>query len=119
MNLHIKKEIQHSEKFRIFNIDYLNNSSDFESFDENLFDKVAFLNKIKFFFEQRGLEVNIQNFKKINNKSLIIMIAMLCPFSINEKQALLECKNTNILANTLSALFDFEISQPTEHETIN
>ena len=88
-------------------------------FDEKLFDKVSFLNKIKCFFEKKGLEANIKNFEKINNKSIIVMIAMLCPFSVNEKQALLECKNINSLATTLSALFEFEINQSEAHDSIN
>ena len=47
------------------------------------------------------------------------MIAMICPFSDNEKQALLECENINVLANTIISLFDFEINQVNKNETIN
>ena len=47
------------------------------------------------------------------------MVAMICPFSNNEKQALLECKNINALANTIISLFDFEINQVNINETIN
>ena len=32
------------------------------------------------------------------------MIAMICPFSNNEKQALLECENINKLANTINPI---------------
>ena len=38
---------------------------------------------------------------------------------LTEKQALLECENINILANTIIALFDFEINQINDYETIN
>ena len=115
----IKKEIKHSQKFRIFNIKQENKNSNFHKFDNKLFDKNDFLKKIKSFLEKKGLATNFDSFKQINNKSLIIMIGMIYPFSPNEKQALLECNNVNTLANTIISLFEFEINQTNNYETIN
>ena len=61
----------------------------------------------------------LENNTTRKNESLVIMVAMICPFSNNEKQALLECENINTLANTIISLFDFEINQTSGYETIN
>ena len=47
------------------------------------------------------------------------MVAMICPFLNNEKQAFLECENINTLAKAIIALFDFEKNQTNDYETIN
>ena len=115
----IKSEIQHSEKFRLFNIKYIGKENDFNKFDNKLFNKHRFMEKIKFFFKKKGFIVNLKSFDQINDESLIIMVAMVCPFSVNEKQALLECENINTLANTIISLFNFELNQVNNYETIN
>ncbi len=112
-------EIQHDKKFRLFNIKTEEESSNFNKFDKNLFDKDNFIGKIKFFFDKKGLVTDLKSLDKIDDKSLIIMVAMICPFSTNEKQALLESKNINTLANTILSLFEFEINQKNDYETIN
>ena len=115
----IINEIQHSAKFRIFNVKYEGVGFDFDKFDNNLFQKERFLKKIKSFLTAIGVDADLQSLKKVNDKSLIIMVAMICPFSVGEKQALLECKNINILADTINSLLDFEINQSNNYETIN
>ena len=84
-----------------------------------MFNKKKFVEKINFFFKKRGFVANLKPFDQINDKSLVIMVAMICPFSNSEKQALLECENINTLANTITSLFDFEINQVNDYETIN
>ena len=112
-------EIQHDKEFRLFNIKTEKENSNFNKFDKNLFNKDNFIRKIKFFFDKKGLVTNLKSLDQIDDKSLIIMVAMICPFSINEKQALLESKNINSLANTILSLFEFEINQKNKYETIN
>ena len=115
----IENEIKHDKKFRLFDVEYEETSSNFNKFDNKLFNKRQFLEKINFFFEKKGFIANLKSFDQIKNESLVIMVAMICPFSNNEKQALLECENINTLANTIISLFDFEINQTNGYETIN
>ena len=119
LKFEIKNEINHEENFRLFNVEYEKNENHFEEFDKNSFDKKNFLQKIKFFFKKKGLAANLESIEEINEKSLIVMAAMVSPFTNNEKQMLLECKNINSLANTVISLFDFEIKRFNENETIN
>ena len=115
----IKNEIKHNKKFRLFDVEYEKTNSNFNKFDNKLFNKRQFLEKINFFFNKKGFVADLKSFDKIKNESLVIMVAMICPFSNNEKQALLECKNINTLANTIISLFDFAINQTNDYETIN
>ena len=65
--------------------------------------------------------MDAKTLEKIDNKSLIIMISMACPFNNIEKQLLLESKNINDLVNILITLLDFSIYQHVNHqnESIN
>ena len=115
----ILSEATSKYKFRIFTVKYDNSKSNFNKFDKRLFNKQLFINKTKLYLKNKGLTVNWEAFQKIEDKSLIITISMICPFNISEKQMLLETKNINSLADTSLALFNFEINQKFNHETIN
>ncbi len=115
----IKNEIKHDKKFRLFNVEQDRFKSNYNKFNNKTFNKSKFIEKINFFFKKKGFDADLKSFYQINNESLVIMVAMICPFSNNEKQALLECENINTLANTIISLFDFEINQINGHETIN
>jgi len=115
----IINEIRDNKQFRLFDVEYEGIKSNFNEFDNKLFNKHKFIEKISFFFKKKGLIVDLKSFEQIDDKSLLIIVAMICPFSNNEKQALLESKNINALANTIISLVDFEINQVNDNETIN
>ena len=115
----IQKEINHSEKFKLFNVKYDEFRSEFYKFNNNLFNKNLFIKKLKSYFEKRDLVIDWPSLEKIEDKLLIITTAMIAPFKPNEKQALLECKNMNRLADTIISLFDFSINQKYNYESIN
>ncbi len=112
-----EKETAH--KFKIFNVELEKNNENFNEFNEKLFNKKTFLDKIREYLSVSGLNLNWDSVGKIDDISLIIMIAMICPFSNNEKQMLLESKNINTLAKNMETLFDFSINNKFERETIN
>lgn len=105
--------------FRIFNVKYNSLDRNFNKFDTKQFNKKKFIKKVKSFFENRGLLADWDSLEKFEEKSLIIMISMLCPFNVIEKQMLLESKNMNTLADSVIALFDFSLNRNINHETIN
>ena len=115
----IQKKINHPEEFKLFNVKYDEFPSYFSKFDKKLFNKNIFIEKLKSYFEKQGLIADWSSFENIENKLLIITSAMICPFKPNEKQALLECKNINKLANTIILLLDFSINQRSNYESIN
>lgn len=115
----IINEVKHNEKFKLFEIKEDKQKLIFEKFESSSFNKIEFLQKIKSFFDKKGLSANFKSLDEIDDKSLIIMIGMICPFSANEKQALLESRDIGVLANTIISLLDFEINQTRNYETIN
>ena len=115
----IQKEINHPKKFKLFNVKYDKFHSDYYKFDNSLFDKNLFIKKLKIYFEEKDLITDWPSLDNIENKLLIINIAMISPFKPNEKQALLECNNMNRLADTIISLFNFSINQKFTNESIN
>ena len=105
--------------FRLFNVEYKKNYSNFNEFDNKIFDKKSFIKKIKIFFKEKGLNLTDDQINTLDDKYLIIISAMICPFDPNEKQAMLECENLNSLANTILDLIEFYLNKSHKNETIN
>ena len=57
--------------------------------------------------------------EKVNYCDLIKMISMASPFTVSEKQMLLESENTQVLAKNLFSLLDYYINKNSNIETIN
>ena len=90
--------LNESEKingFRTFNVKYDHQNNNFNHFDKKLFNKKLFIKKVKSYFESNKLSIDWESLTKIEDTTLIIIIAMVCPFNNNEKQMLLESKNIN------------------------
>ena len=112
--LNEKNKIDH---FRVFDVEYDKHHKNYFNYEKKLFNKEIFVEKIKQFLKNKNLETEISSLDKFEDKLLIVMIAMVCPFKINEKQALLESKNIKSLADTLISLF--ELSNSPDQESIN
>jgi len=94
----ITKEIQSNRKYRECEINFENYYDDLESRKEDIkFSDLELIFKdLKSLFEKRGF---IINWKGLENQSLdetINALAMASPFTIEEKQVLLEAKNLSI-----------------------
>ena len=107
-------ELNNLNGFRMFNVKY-------EKFDYNSikFNKKLFIKKVKFYFKNKQLTADWESLENIKDISLIIMICMVCPFSINEKQMLLESKNINSLVENAISLFEFTINANYSQSFIN
>ena len=100
-------EEQNTEKkYRILNVNYKNFFQDLDREREDLkFSDLELIFKdLKSLFEKRGF---IINWKALENQSLdetINALAMASPFSLEEKQVLLEAKNLNIRKNKIAEI---------------
>lgn len=115
----ILNELKNAEDFRIFNVKYKTPDYNFNNFNKTLFDKKLFIEKVKLYFENKGLTVDWKSLERIEDIPLIVMISMVCPFDNDEKQMLLESKDVDILIKTIIALLEFSIKDRSNHETIN
>ncbi len=93
----ITKEITSNKKYREFEINFNNYSHDLEEKKENLkFSDLELIFKdLKTLFEKKGFIINWRALEKQSLDEIINALAMTSPFSLEEKQVLLEAKNLN------------------------
>ena len=105
----ISNEIENNKKYREFNVNYEEFKGDM-MFGENEI-KRDLLKKLTEdstkFFNQQGMLINWQEFSRLKNFQQIFTLAMISPFSVAEKQKLLECPNLNEVAEVLHKMIKF------------
>ena len=105
----INDEIENNKKYREFNVNYEEFKGDM-MFGENEIKK-DLLKKLTEdstkFFTQQGMLINWQEFSRLKNFQQIFTLAMISPFSVAEKQKLLECPNLNEVAEVLHKMIKF------------
>ena len=105
----ISNEIENNKKYREFNVNYEEFKGDM-MFGENEIKK-DLLKKLTEdstkFFNQQGMLINWQEFSRLKNFQQIFTLAMISPFSVAEKQKLLECPNLNEVAEVLHEMIRF------------
>ena len=93
----IIKEIDSNKKYREFEINFDNFSHDLNEKKEDLkFSDLELIFKdLKTLFEKKGFIINWKELEKQSLDEIINALAMTSPFSLEEKQVLLEAKNLN------------------------
>jgi Lon protease-like protein len=102
----IIREINTSKKYREFEIDFKNFYHDLNEKKENLkfTDLELIFKDLKSLFEKRGFIINWKELEKQNLDETINALAMASPFSLEEKQFLLEAKNLDIRKNKIAEI---------------
>ena len=100
------KEIKSEKKYREYEIDYSNFSKDLEDKKEQIkFSDLELIFKdLKSLFEKRGFIINWKELEKQSLDETINALAMASPFSLEEKQVLLEAENLNIRKNRIAEI---------------
>lgn len=112
------EEVDNSQKFRILKVKFDQNKSNFFN-NEIKLNKKILINKLRLFFKKNDLFFNLDILDELEISSLIINMAMLCPFHISEKQMLLESKNLEKLYENLTSLLDISLIGNLNNETMN
>ena len=94
----IIKEVNSNKKYREFEINFNEYSNDLDEKKENLkFSDLELIFKdLKTLFERKGFIINWKALEKQSLDEIINALAMTSPFSLEEKQVLLEAKNLDI-----------------------
>jgi Lon protease-like protein len=74
------------------------------------FDRKAFLALLKRYFEAARLSSDWESLEEADEEMLINSLSMLCPFAVEEKQALLEAPRLAERRETICALMEFAIA---------
>ena len=99
-------EIQSDKKYREFNINFKNFYHDLEEQTEKIkFSDLELIFKdLKNLFEKRGFIINWKAKEKQSLDETINALAMASPFTIEEKQVLLEAKNLSLRKSKISEI---------------
>ena len=102
----IISEEKHDKLYRICNIDFAEYLDDFKKKVEDInFNDLKFIfSELKNFFKKQGYLVNLEDLKKNNLDQTINALSMASPFSLEEKQILLETKNLKIRKEKLEEI---------------
>ena len=98
------KELNTEKKYRILNVNYENFLQDLKNEKEDLkFSDLELIFKdLKLLFEKRGFIVNWKALEKQSLDETINALAMASPFSLEEKQILLEAENLDTRKNKIA-----------------
>ncbi len=100
------KELETDYKYRVLEIDYQDYLDDLNDEKEDLkFSDLELIFKdLKSLFERKGFIINWKALEKQSLDETINALAMASPFSLEEKQVLLESKNLNIRKNKIAEI---------------
>ena len=82
------------------------------------FDRTAFLSLLRRYFEASGLSTDWDSLKDADEETLVNSLSMLCPYSSEEKQALLEAPSLADRRESLAALMEFSIASDGEEGSL-
>ena len=100
------REINSHKKYRECEVNYKNYVHDLDNKKENLkfTDLELIFKDLKSLFEKKGFIINWKALEKQSLDETINALAMASPFSLEEKQFLLEAENLNIRKNKISEI---------------
>ena len=101
-----EREVKSEKKYREFNVNFENFFDDLYEKKENIkFSDLELIFKdLKSLFEKRGFIINWKALEKQSLDETINALAMASPFTLEEKQVLLESKNLDIRKNKISEI---------------
>ena len=116
----IKKEIKKEKLYRSFEIDYSEFLNDLEIKKDESFilEKKNLLKIIQFFFKKINYPVKYNELSKLDLDELISNVSMISPFSIEEKQKLIETKKIDNKIKVLSEIINSNLLDYEESKTI-
>ncbi len=102
----ILKEIKSNKKYREYEIDFQNYYDDLDDKKENLkFSDLELIFKdLKTLFEKKGFIINWKGLEKQSLDETINALAMASPFTLEEKQVLLEAKNLEMRKSKIAEI---------------
>ena len=114
------KEIKTEKKYRILEVSYENFSQDLLNQKEEIkFSDLELIFKdLKSLFEKKGFIINWKALEKQSLDETINALAMASPFTLEEKQILLEAKNLDLRKNKIAEILKTYTFDIYENDTI-
>lgn len=116
----IEKEIINKKLYREFSVYYEEFENDLKV-SKKINEKINIQDlyyKVKVFFSKKGLLFNWKELEKLELNELIDTISMIAPFTMEEKQSLLEANDLKIKLNVLDDILSIYYFDKFENKTI-
>ena len=106
--------------YRNFEVDYSEFLADLDKKQDQKinYDKNNLLNNIKTYFGKIGYPIDFDELDKLDLDLLVSTVAMISPFSVEEKQKLIEIVKIEEKIKTLDEIINFNILDFQENKTI-
>jgi Lon protease-like protein len=106
IRFNLVREIQSNKKYREYEVDFNNFSADLDEKKEKIkfSDLELIFKNLKSLFEKRGFIINWKELEKQSLDEIINALSMASPFSLEEKQVLLEAKNLSVRKNKIAEI---------------
>ena len=116
----VSKEIQSNKLYRECNVQYNNFSNDIseKSNKLNFSDLSIIMENMKKFFKKQGYIVNLKDLEKKNLSQTLNDLSMASPFSLEEKQILLESLDINVRKEKMEQILNNYIQDDFENTTL-
>ena len=116
----IKNEIKKEKLYRSFEVDYSEFLNDLEEEKNQIinFDKEVLLKKIKLFFQKINYPIDYNELIKLNLHQLVNTVSMISPFSVEEKQKLIETIKIEDKLKVLGEIISFNLLDFEENKTV-
>ena len=116
----IKSEIKEEKLYRNFEVDYSEFFSDLEEQENKIlnYDKKKLLDKIKIFFQKINYPIDYSELMDFDLDQLVSTVSMISPFSVEEKQKLIETVKTIDKIKVLEEIINFNLVDFEENKTI-
>lgn len=114
----IKKEFKKGKLYRNFEVDYSEFLNDIEKDQVINYNKKKLLDKIRIFFQKINYPIDYNELLKLDLDQLTSTVAMISPFSIEEKQKLIETVKVEDKIKTLDDIISFNLADFQENKTI-
>jgi len=116
----IKKEIKNDKLYREFEVNFDEYKNDINTNKEEIkfSDLELIFKNLKSLFEKKGYLINWDELKKQSLNQTINTLAMASPFSIEEKQALLETENLNSRKKKLEEILNTYLADNFNNTTV-
>ena len=103
-------EIEMKDDYRRVNVSYDRYKHDLDIVTPDV-NRDTLLKALKKYFDQKGFTADWDAIRACDSEKLVTTLSMICPFGVQDKQALLEADTITTRALTLEALLEMENSQ--------
>ena len=99
------EELSEKNGYRRMKVDLKQFSDDLNKSSESI-ERVKFMNVLKKYFKSKKISADWNIIDSMNDSDLVTNLAMICPFSNEEKQALLEAKSIKTRVNLMITMLE-------------